>query len=152
MSERRIRVVLADGDRGTRSGTAFVLRRAGCSVRACPGAMTLARAIDDHRRGCPGQGISVLVIDRDLPQGGGIGGLVALGVFDLGVPVIVTAPEPGPELERDALSAGATLVVRVGAHSTTRAVRHVSEREKRWGGAWVSTGLLSRVPRATDVT
>jgi len=114
--------------------------------------MTLARAIDDHRRGCPGQGISVLVIDRDLPQGGGIGGLVALGVFDLGVPVIVTAPEPGPELERDALSAGATLVVRVGAHSTTRAVRHVSEREKRWGGAWVSTGLLSRVPRATDVT
>lgn len=152
MARRTVRVVLADGDRDCRRGAAFALRRAGCSVLPCPGAMSLARAIDDFRRGCPGGRISLLVLDRALPQGGGIAGLGQLGVFELGVPVIMTSRTPTARFEHDAIAAGATLVVAAGIGSTTRAVRHVIEQEQRWGGEWVSTGLLERLRRDPDAT
>jgi DNA-binding NtrC family response regulator len=140
-----IRVVVADGDQQTRGGIAYALRRAGCSVRPCPGAMSLVRAIDDHERGCPGGRISLLVVAAPLPQIGGVEELARLGVFALGAPVIVTTRALTHAVERAAMAAGATLVLARGIDSTASAVRHVIEQEQRWGGEWVSTGLLERL-------
>src|SRR5690606_10711093 len=105
----------------------------------------LVRAMDAHQRGCPGGRLSVLVIASPLPQAGGVAELARLGVFDLGVPVIVTTRALTHRLERTALAAGATLVARAGIGNTARAVRHVIEQEQRWGGEWISTGLLERL-------
>jgi len=145
LSDRMTRVLVADGDRQARDGAAFVLRRAGCSVVPCPGAMSLVRAIEAHQRGCPGGRLSVLVIASPLPQAGGVAELARLGVFELGVPVIVTMRALTHAIERVALAAGATLVSSGGIGTTASAVRHVIEQEKRWGGEWISTGLLERL-------
>jgi len=139
------RVLVADGDRQAREGAAFVLRRAGCSVVPCPGAMSLVRAMEAHQRGCPGGRLSVLVVASPLPQAGGVAELARLGVFELGVPVIVTMRASTHAVERLALAAGATLVSSGGIGTTASAVRHVIEQEKRWGGEWISTGLLERL-------
>lgn len=145
MSNHMTRVLVADGDREARQGAAFVLRRAGCSVVACPGAMSLVRAMDAHERGSPGGRLSVLVIASPLPQAGGIAELARLGVFALGVPVIVTLRALDRSVERGAIAAGATLVSTAGTETTASAVRHVIEQERRWGGEWISTGLLERL-------
>lgn len=144
MSNQVTRVLVADGDREAREGAALMLRRAGCNVVVCPGAMSLVRAMDAHQRGCPGGRLSVLVVAAPLPQVGGVVELARLGVFALGVPVIVSLRALTRSIEKAALAAGATLVSTAGIGRTASAVRHVIEQEQRWGGEWISTGLLER--------
>ena len=86
-----------------------------------------------------------MVVASPLPQAGGVAELARLGVFELGVPVIVTMRASTHAVERLALAAGATLVSSGGIGTTASAVRHVIEQEKRWGGEWISTGLLERL-------
>lgn len=151
---RAVRVVVADGDRVARDELTLVLRGAGCSVVACSDAPSLARVIDEHVHPDP-RAVSVLAIEAGLPHAEGIPGLRRLGVFDLGVPVVVTSRAGvSPELEDEAYAAGAMLLVDAGVEATARAVRHVVERERRWTGEWVgksvSTTLAQRPARASE--
>jgi hypothetical protein len=143
----RIRIGVADGDAGWRNSLIPCLRRVGCHVVPCAEAASLARALDEHRRALPGSHLDLLIVGAISADARWLEALYALGVFDANVSVLLAFPFASPELERTALSLGATLVLskqEAGLNGVILAARHLVERERRWQGEWVGNGLMRR--------